>query len=471
MADHPIVIAINRVVCIYSMPDEILLKIMKFACKAEEISNERVRYPAGFWGRYTKICYSMAIIDHRFHRLATPLLYHYVCLGAPDNIEYEHEVRVSNFHRTLKEAPALRVHVRRLDIYFSSGFAIERSCIAKNLRVIALWAPNLAFLGICYGSADDVSEFITATLVNLDHLTCLSIIELDGDLDIGSIFQTLNGSCMIDKIAIDQMDCHLAPCDAVRNSSLRKPFCSFMANYGFFNKHSDIAPFTQLEFVCHSVPGELLSDLISWPSTLHSVILRDSCHCIDMFGTDLSIVIVALSAHEKTLKKLDVASVCMILNPTSHPIGISSLPVLEELTLSRWSFSADLKFSHKLGEKLLGPSLRRFTWSFEPAWDAEGDDARHALSDIGSDEEEWLVAFGTFAAQREGLSKLQWIHVRFTPHLFFRREHSFGRIAVWPWDRLQNVKKRLARHGIEVTYSKPTCTRKKWQRLLDAEME
>lgn len=240
---------------------------------------------------------------------------------------------------------------------------------------------------------------------------------------------------------------------------------------GLFTKDHDIAPFTQLEFVCHYAPGGLLSDLLKWPSTLHSVILRESCDCIDMFGTDLSVVIRALSTHKNTLKKLDVGSVCTILNPDRHSIGISSLPALEEFTISRWCFSADLKFSRKLVERLLGPSLCNFTWSIEPALGAEPDDAGIALSDMGPDEEEWLVAFGTFAAQQKGLSKLQRIHVRFTPRRFFRPEHSLGRIAVWPWDRLRNVKKRLAPQGIEVTYSKPTYTKKEWQRSLDFEMK
>lgn len=220
MADNPNSIKIDPIVCIHSMPDEILLRIMKFACEAEEISNEQVQYPTGFWDRYTKVCHSMALVDRRFHRIVTPLLYYYVCIDAPYNYINEYWPRVSNLYRTVKETPALRVHVRRLEIYFPGPAITENTSFLHELRFIALWLPNLAFLATLDGDAEYVMELIVDTLANLSSLTCLSINGLDGDLDIGSIFTTLNGSCMIDKLAIDQKECLLDYSDTVRNSSL-----------------------------------------------------------------------------------------------------------------------------------------------------------------------------------------------------------------------------------------------------------
>ncbi|KAI1205278.1 uncharacterized protein F4807DRAFT_443435 [Annulohypoxylon truncatum] len=206
------------------------------------------------------------------------------------------------------------------------------------------------------------------------------------------------------------------------------------------------ASFSDLELSDYEENAKATRALIRWPRKLrrfHFESFYNNRHYMDltMFGNWLSI-------HKEALEEIYIGYLSG--GSKGKIIDLSRFTALKSLTLSRYSFSDDLKSCATDASLMLAPNLETFTWSFSiydqhcESWDA-----------IGEKEELWLQQLAKIAASRP--TPLKRIHITFDPDYWgYRIEDGY------PWDRLDRVKESCRQLNIELTYTKPALTKKEW---------
>mgnify|MGYP005989878503 CR=1 FL=1 len=211
------------------------------------------------------------------------------------------------------------------------------------------------------------------------------------------------------------------------------------------------ASFTRLRLSDYGEDSITTSQLLSWPRELRHMEMgsyynNENHMDLGMFGT-------MLSPHKHTLEVLKMGYLSRIVGEEKI-IDVSEFSALTELELSRWSFTnISLQFSDDVGHKLLAPRLAKFTWSFSIY-----DQHSETITDMGDREEEWLRQFATFAARHN--SALKGIYIEYRPPSISRYQDI--RALVYPWDRLDRVKRDVEKYGIKLGYNEPSTTKQEW---------
>lgn len=211
------------------------------------------------------------------------------------------------------------------------------------------------------------------------------------------------------------------------------------------------ACFTRLRLYDYDEDSRATSQLLNWPRELRHMEMgsyynNGNYMDLSMFGT-------MLSPHKHTLEVLKMGYLSRT-GDDERIIDISEFSALTELELSRWSFAnTSLQFSDDVGHKLLAPRLAKFIWSFSIY-----DQHSETITDMGDREEDWLRHFANFAARQK--SALKSIYVEYRPPRVSRYEDI--RAFVYPWDRLDRVKKDIEKYGIMLGYNEPSTTKQEW---------
>ncbi|KAI0890745.1 uncharacterized protein GGS22DRAFT_151730 [Annulohypoxylon maeteangense] len=213
------------------------------------------------------------------------------------------------------------------------------------------------------------------------------------------------------------------------------------------------ASFTELELSDYEENARATAALIRWPRKLrrfHFESFYNNRHYMDltMFGTWLSV-------HKEVLEDIYIGY--LSVGSKGKIIDLTQFRDLKSLTLSRYSFTDDLKSCVTDAKRLLAPNLEKFTWSFSvydqhcESWDA-----------IGEKEELWLHQFAKIAASQP--NPLKKIHIIFDPDYWgYRIEDGY------PWDRLDRVRDSCRQLNIKLTYTKPALTKEAWLERVEEE--
>ncbi|OAA73613.1 F-box domain protein [Cordyceps fumosorosea ARSEF 2679] len=459
------------------LPEELLLRIVEFVY-GPDVELEQAYLLAD---RHA-VFHALALVDRRFRRLATPLLYRVFATSENPFRERQRARKTALFLRALRDNPALREHVRGLCLYTAEGRDKYPSTeLFAQVRELVTLVPETAFLHVNGGFDDfrtETLEIVGTAIVSMKRLRHLSlnrqgygptledvVREFRRSLDIRRL--SLNGVTAMMRVTgpIIHEKVHHAPLPRFTSHNL--PASSPLYSHG--PQEYRTASFTHLTLKDYSEDWAATAQLLSWPRALHSFEFgnfRNNRNDMDlcMFGN-------ALLQHRDTLTALDLGFLrrrsSADAGEAATMIDVSLFPALRELTLSRWSFrSTDLAFTGETGRRLLAPRLRRFTWSF-----GIGFMESERLSDMGPNEEAWLRDFGNYAAERRRRGGeacdggcLRTIYVRYLPIRVLGEQGS----AEYPWDRLRRVADDLAPRGIELLYSDPKWSREDWQECVKA---
>ncbi|KAJ3496348.1 hypothetical protein NLG97_g2720 [Lecanicillium saksenae] len=420
------------------LPEELLLRIVDFTY-GPDVDLDDVYLLADRHG----VFYSLALVDRRFNRLATPVLYKVFATSENPFRERQRLHKTELFLRTLKENPSLGVHIRGLCLYTAEGRdKYPELDVFDWVKELVTLAPNTTFLHVNGGFDDfrgESLEIIGTAIVNMRRLRHLSLRRQGYGPTLQDVAEGLRRSWGIQSLSLNGV---------TAMTGITSPI--------IHEKEYRTASFTHLALKDYSEDWAATEQFLSWPKELRSFQFgnfRNNPNDMDlaMFGG-------ALFQHRNTLTVLDIGFLRR-RNTDSQMIDLSQFSALRELTLSRWSFNnTNLAFSHETGRKLLAPQLRKFTWSF-----GIGFMESERLSDMGPNEEAWLRDFGTYAADRYRVS-LRTMFVRYLPIRVLGEQGS----AEYPWDRLRRVAHELATRGIELLYSEPKWSREDWQKCVKA---
>ncbi|XWX00004.1 hypothetical protein V2A60_008020 [Cordyceps javanica] len=423
------------------LPEELLLRIADFAYGPDVDLDQ-----AYILADRHAVFHALVLVDRRFNRIATPLLYKIFATSENPFRERQRIRKTALFLRALRENESLRAHVRGLCLYTAEGRDKYPSPdMFVRVKELVTLVPNTAFLHVNGGFDDfrrETLDVVSTAIVHMKHLRHLSLNRQGYGPTLEDVAEAFRLSWGIKRLSLNGV---------TAMTGVTSPI--------IHEKEYRTASFTHLTLKDYSEDWAATEQFLSWPATLRSFEFgnfRNNRNDMDlaMFGG-------ALFQHRDTLTVLDLGFLRR-RNTDSQMIDLSQFSALRELTLSRWSFNnTNLAFSGETGRKLLAPRLRRFTWSF-----GIGFMESERLSDMGPNEEAWLRDFGTYAATRHtddggggGGSSLRTVYVRYLPIRVLGEQGS----AEYPWDRLRRVADDLAMRGIELLYSDPKWSREDWQ--------
>ncbi|KAF5006968.1 hypothetical protein FDECE_6684 [Fusarium decemcellulare] len=207
------------------------------------------------------------------------------------------------------------------------------------------------------------------------------------------------------------------------------------------------APFTALKLYRFTNTTRDLDLVLKWPAKLEELYFHP--RCIPGGGTHWSFwrLQPMLDIHKSTLRKITIPE---LDEGDITNLDLSDYPNLEILELPATLTGKDVANI----PRLVAPRLRVFRWNII-TWRTE---SRVQPEDFDQAEEDWLRAFVQAAVERK--VKLRQIFVNFVPTLLVGLLVD----ARYPWDRMDDVGRDVAQHGVKVGYLSPSITREEFNR-------
>ncbi|PYI12345.1 hypothetical protein BO78DRAFT_392198 [Aspergillus sclerotiicarbonarius CBS 121057] len=404
---------------IFKLPQELLELIITFA--APYIYNTCGGREYHFSYRTVS---NVGLTCRWLYSIATPILYRSISLA---------DIEPSELHYTLQTNPSLRQYCRILSIDASIIFAPSwaNSGVADD---IVSWLTNVKKLHVHFsyhyrekGYVDSVGS-LCATVAKATQ----SMHELDSLECTGLGFKWIMGS--VQSLSLDTL--------TIWGGGWEKKIVNIPMD------NSQDASVTKISLHRCFEPPEVMAQLLQWPKALSSFHLtgfnaRDVSveYSFAMFET-------WLAKHETTLRTLTFCGLPGD-NADERAFNVSAFPHLECLRLSRWDMGTKLWLSDSDADKLLGPSLKTFTWDFRRLTDQQG-----SWRDFGEEEENWLRGFARAAVERKAALK----SIRIAFSLFDSGQGTVG----YPWGRMARVRDEFEPYGLIVTWDSPVLPAEEW---------
>ncbi|KAJ3529871.1 hypothetical protein NM208_g9564 [Fusarium decemcellulare] len=357
-----------------------------------------------FWGKdyFSKTTIALATVCRRFNRIATPRLYYHLVVrwGKTD-----HATR--SLHLTLRQRPELRQCCKRLTVIESNGNKPASSCKTPRLAMdLVSWLTGTNQLKI-------MANEKTAEIA----MACVQAL---GDL-------------------------------ASHNANLAMLCLSSFTESNWQSLHGleGTAPFTALKLFQFSQTTRDLELILKWPAKLEELYFLPWSTCSLGGSGHWSFwrLQPMLDIHKSTLRKITIPE---LDEGDITNLNLSDYPNLEILELPATLTGKDVANI----PRLVAPRLRVFRWNII-TWRTE---SRVQPEDFDQAEEDWLRAFVQAAVERK--VKLRQIFVDFAPTLFVGLLVD----ARYPWDRMDDVGRDVAQHGVKVGYLSPSITREEFNR-------
>ncbi|KAI1447829.1 hypothetical protein F5Y02DRAFT_355425 [Annulohypoxylon stygium] len=386
------------------LPDELVQAILEFAFPLSEVTDYRSAY-------------AVTLSCRRLYRLVTPLLYHRIDYQLPFS-------KLTN--KLMRMNQSNQLYCRELHIECSDMFGTmsDEDWVTTTAFLTKFSKTrNLVVHGGFTRHGTELWPLTCKLLASMSSLQHLTLNRQYWGLLLPRVKQ------YVQSLSLKSLKIH----GVSKSREVPRGLCG-------------PASFSDLELSDYEEDAKATRDLIRWPRKLtrfHFESFYNNRHYMDltMFG-------IWLSVHKEVLGEISIGYLSS--GSKGKIIDLSQFTALKALTLSRYSFSDDLKSCADDARLVLAPNLEKFTWSFSiydqhcESWDA-----------IGEVEELWLQQFAAIAAST--CTSLKHIHIIFDPDYWgYRIEDGY------PWDRLDKVKDSCRQLNIELTYTKPALTKKEW---------
>ncbi|KAF4470825.1 F-box domain [Fusarium albosuccineum] len=355
-----------------------------------------------FWGKdfFSKTTVALATVCRRFNRITTPRLYYHLVIwwGKTNHV-------TRSLHLTLRQRPELRQCCRRLTVIESRDYkpTSSRQNPRKAMDLIS-WLTGTGQLKI-------IAHTKTAEIA-------MAIMQALGDLA--------------------SHNANLAMLDLTCIARGR-------AHWQNLQGWEGTAPFTALKLYRFTNTTRDLDLVLKWPAKLYELYFHPWCR--PGGGTHWSFwrLQPMLDIHKSTLRKITIPE---LDEGDITNLNLSDYPNLEVLELPATLTGKDVANV----PRLVAPRLRVFRWNII-TWRTE---SRVQPEDFDQAEEDWLRAFVQAAVERQ--VKLRQIFVDFVPTLLVGLLVD----ARYPWDRMDDVGRDVAQHGVKIGYFPPSITREEF---------
>ncbi|KAJ4375362.1 hypothetical protein N0V83_002448 [Neocucurbitaria cava] len=211
------------------------------------------------------------------------------------------------------------------------------------------------------------------------------------------------------------------------------------------------ASFTSLTIYGYEACALATEALLRWPAALSHLDFDFGRFYRNPHPMTYAMFTSWLLPHSSTLKTVSISYLDQMYPHANDDIFDATLfPYLESLQLSRHAFPLDLHF-RSCDSKILGPSVRRFTWDF-----TTNDSNSEKWTAFGEQQEQWLAALVAAAAEQK--AALREIAIMFCPDPW-DLEPEWG----YPWDRMVRLRDGVAAEkGIVVSWDEPPLSREAW---------
>ncbi|PWY95166.1 hypothetical protein BO94DRAFT_606328 [Aspergillus sclerotioniger CBS 115572] len=404
---------------LFRLPQEVLELIITFAapyfietCGGRE-----------YYFSYRTVA-DLALVCRRLYWIATPILYRSISLQLIDTWR---------LHHTLQANPTLRQYCRILFLEAS----VILTTPGDNVNIV-----------------QDIVSWLTS--VKKLHIYCSYHYAEDDHVDyVGSLCDTLANATQ-NMHELDSLECIGVGFNwvmgAVQSSSLNaltiRSGRRIKKTLKLHPKKSQDSSVTNLSLDgCLEAP-DVMAQLLQWPKALSSFHL--TCFNVndDSVKYSFSMFETWLRKHETTLQTLTLCGLPSD-NASECAFNASAFPQLGSLRLSRWNMGTKLWLSDTDADKLLGPSLKTFTWDFRKLTDQKG-----AWKDFREEEENWLRKFARAAVEKR--AALKSIRIAFSPY-----DSGQGTVG-YPWGRMARVRDEFEPYGVIVTWDAPVLEGDDW---------
>ncbi|OOF95627.1 hypothetical protein ASPCADRAFT_405398 [Aspergillus carbonarius ITEM 5010] len=399
---------------IFRLPQEVLELIIAFAAPYFILTCGGREY----YFSYRTVA-DLALVCRRLYCIATPILYRSISLQ---------DIEPRRLHHTLQANPTLRQHCRVL--------SLDASLILNSQ-------------GDNANIANDIVSWLTR--VKKLHIYCCYHDSKDHHIDyVGSLADTVAKATQ-NMHELDSLDCtglgFRWVMGVVQSLTIRSGW-RITNNWKIPLNKSQNSSVTHLTLNgCFETP-DVMAQLLQWPKALSSFHL--ACFNVrhDSVKYRFSMFETWLQKHETTLRTL---TLCGLPSDSANECAFnaSAFPHLESLRLSRWNMGTKLWLSDTDADKLLGPSLKTFTWNFRSLSDQKG-----SWKDFKEEEENWLRAFARAAVAKK--AALKSIRIAFSPY-----DSAQGTVG-YPWGRMARVRDEFEPFGVIVTWDAPVLEGDDW---------
>lgn len=234
--------------------------------------------------------------------------------------------------------------------------------------------------------------------------------------------------------------------------------CSLLAR-------SHATAMTSVDLRDPSTSPQCTETFLRWPLTLVRLSLSQLTHSAYWSQYTLDAVETILSIHRESLQHIMVGIIprkCTEGDPYrwSGIPNFSKFRRLRELHLSAYNLLAEKP--SEAAVKLAAPVLRQLAMTF-----CTEDQHSESSLDFREDEVLWMADFASQISNAETKSNLEGVFVDFNPDWETSSLYS-NKHMPWPWEHVEEAKQKLSQWNINMTHSKPGCTRDEWdQRVME----
>ena len=403
-------------------------------------------------------CLRYLRVSRRWRRLYETILYR--------NIDLPHDwrsvVRLKQLARSFEERPHLADYVRVVQLCMSKPNKMETlymTDIVSRCRLLQDFSGLTPFSPLIWPVINVVRS--------LPYLQKLRILGEEERVPIQTLLKLFEMPMLAEVHFLNfGIDIGADRCGTISSQSAKSTLS--------YNRDADDNTQTIRDTRYHNVTTLILAGPRMQPQALKPLI-QQPAHLtsisIDSLGTsdygsqyDLETVQGLLDIHRSSLQHISLGAISSH-DGQKNTIDLSKYPVLQTLQLSAQDFFCTLP--SMAFAKLTPPSLRHIEVTY--VGENEHDDRP---SDVGIETVHWLEEFASHKASassnKAGAStKLDSIFMDFLCSGYYQREED----STWPWDYLIQALKYLAPHGIKLRFSKPSCSRKRWNELVECYKE
>ncbi|KAH7020589.1 hypothetical protein EDB80DRAFT_223566 [Ilyonectria destructans] len=310
---------------ILSLPDEILAFIV------ENISLQ-LKYDRTGHSRKARSTYgdlaAVALVCHRFNRIAVPFLYTYIQHLSDDGEwtpgRLHHDAARQRLHETLRARKDLRLHCRRLNVEFGFGCRLPASDFGSVAADYASWLVNTKVLRT-YGFfnfdsvADMAINMLSTASHNMRQLEAISIFrQTHGKLHLYDLYECLRDA------PSSLVTLHIHGCPSAETPDY--PFNERLLAANISNQ----SPVRNLHLSNAVDHPRIVAAFIAWVGKLEHFSLDLASNELRSPHWNLSVVADILAPHREYLRTLTIGKLCQ---PGLGNFDASSFPKLEKLAL------------------------------------------------------------------------------------------------------------------------------------------
>ncbi|KAL3478171.1 hypothetical protein BJX99DRAFT_256722 [Aspergillus californicus] len=425
------------------LPIELLHEILKYTAW-DPIDDNVNPYNNG-------ILKSLSLVCQLFRQIAKPLFYHTLKLDVRSSKEL-YERHLNTLSATLQNNPSL-ARICRSAVLYSRGDLEQTLAVISHLKNVRSLEIHDVFGRVtCVGS----SSVYRAAFMNMPALQSLTLVE--------------------NEMRVSFLSTLMAHVDSAPPSLQRLKLCI----KHFYDAYQDPDPdpkyhrsalFTSLVITgMQASPGPLLR-ILEWPKSLTHFEMDSDIPISQFPPIRISPLASLLSRRKETLKSIKFGYILDGYDCDTTGIHIadtSSFPVLETLTYSGWRPHqypcGRLIFSPAHADKMFSPALHTlrldFTCNGSEEW-----------FKINEPEEHWIRSLLQEAVKRN--ATLRRIQITFKP-IDPGTTHSATNVPrrvmvgdVYPWDRLDRLRREFQPYNLAVEYNEPSFSKKKWVEAIE----